>query len=279
MGGCGTGNAFKRNCEDLNKAVLPEKLPVLKKKFLGASIKAPFFIAPVTGAEENFGGYLSNQEYCFFVAAAAKKLGIIPFFGDGHEEIKFMSGIHAAVSAGIKSCFIIKPWADRNLIREKIRLAESAGALAVGCDVDACYLLTMTRKNSKLSELDVNILSELISFSKVPFIVKGIMDSVCAVKAVDAGAGALVVSNHGGRVNDSAPSSFSVLPEIAEAVSGRVPIIFDGGIRTCQDYQKALSAGADYVMAARPVIHGAMRNGSSGIVAAVNLILGSGLAS
>ena len=92
----------------------------------------------------------------------------------------------------------------------------------------------------------------LKSCTKKPFLIKGIMTAKAALKAVEAGADGIIVSNHGGRVLPDVPSTAEVLPEIARAVKGQTKIIVDGGIRHGSDMVKALALGADAVMICRP---------------------------
>ena len=101
----------------------------------------------------------------------------------------------------------------------------------------------------------VEELKEIIDYAHVPFIVKGIMSVEGAQKAVDAGAKAIVVSNHGGRVLDGTPATACVLEEIADQFKGQVKIIVDGGIRSGLDVFKALALGADAVIIARPFVN------------------------
>ncbi len=88
-----------------------------------------------------------------------------------------------------------------------------------------------------------------------PVLLKGIMTSEDALKAIDAGFDGIVVSNHGGRQFDGAPSSIYVLPEIASAVNGQIPIVFDGGIRTGLDIIRAIALGADFTLLGRAFIY------------------------
>src|SRR3954470_16207169 len=103
-------------------------------------------------------------------------------------------------------------------------------------------------------------------------ILKGILDVEDAEEAVKSGAQALVVSNHGGRQLDGAPSSIEVLPEIADAVGSQMEIMFDGGIRSGQDVMRALALGAKSCMIGRAYIHGLGAGGEAGVAKAIDLV-------
>jgi lactate oxidase len=99
----------------------------------------------------------------------------------------------------------------------------------------------------------------------LPVIVKGILSPLNAKTAVERGAAGIYVSNHGGRALIGAPASIAVLPRIAEAVNGRVPIILDGGVRRGADVFRALALGANAVAVGRPVLYGLALGGSLGV--------------
>jgi L-lactate dehydrogenase (cytochrome) len=107
---------------------------------------------------------------------------------------------------------------------------------------------------------------------KRKLILKGIMHPDDARAAIDLGADAIVVSNHGGRQLDSAPSSISVLPEIANAVNGQVEVFFDGGIRTGFDILKAMGRGADACLSGRAWLYGLAAQGRRGVGSALVLM-------
>lgn len=103
-------------------------------------------------------------------------------------------------------------------------------------------------------------------------ILKGIMHPEDARAAVDVGADAIVVSNHGGRQLDSAPSSISVLPEIASAVRDQIEVLFDGGIRTGGDIVKAMGRGAHACLSGRAWLYGLAALGQPGVACALKLL-------
>lgn len=99
----------------------------------------------------------------------------------------------------------------------------------------------------------------------LPVLVKGVQSPMDAMLALGAGASGIYVSNHGGRQLDGAPGSFDVLRSIAEAVDGRVPIVFDSGIRRGQHVFQALACGADAVAIGRPALYGLALGGAPGV--------------
>ena len=108
-------------------------------------------------------------------------------------------------------------------------------------------------------------LREVIEYAKVPFIIKGIMTVKGARKALEAGAAGIVVSNHGGRVQDGVPATAEVLPAIAEVVKGQMVIMVDGGIRSGVAVCKALALGADACILARPYVTAVYGGGAEGV--------------
>jgi isopentenyl diphosphate isomerase/L-lactate dehydrogenase-like FMN-dependent dehydrogenase len=96
-------------------------------------------------------------------------------------------------------------------------------------------------------------------------VVKGIMGADDARAAIDAGADAVYVSNHGGRQFDAQPSTAAALPSIAEAVAGRVPVLVDGGIRRGSDIVKLTALGADLCLVGRPAVYGLVHSGAAGV--------------
>ncbi len=105
----------------------------------------------------------------------------------------------------------------------------------------------------------------LKSQTTLPVILKGITSADDALRAVEIGADAVIVSNHGGRALDGLPATAEILPVIARAVAGRVPVLCDGGIRRGTDVLKALALGASAVLIGRPQIHALAVGGAQGV--------------
>jgi 4-hydroxymandelate oxidase len=108
--------------------------------------------------------------------------------------------------------------------------------------------------------------------SSLPLILKGIVTAEDALLAVTHGVAAIVVSNHGGRQLDNPIGTLDVLPEVVEAVGGRCPVLFDGGVRTGHDVAVALALGADAVLVGRPALWGLAVDGAAGVTEVLSLL-------
>ena len=132
-------------------------------------------------------------------------------------------------------------------------------------DVDAAGLPFLKNMTPPAGSKTTGELARIVREAEIPFIVKGIMTVKGALKAKEAGAAAIVVSNHGGRVLDQCPSTAEVLEEITEAVDGSMKIFVDGGIRSGVDVFKALALGADAVLIGRPFVTAVYGAASEGV--------------
>ncbi|MFH1499755.1 MAG: alpha-hydroxy acid oxidase [Verrucomicrobiota bacterium] len=112
----------------------------------------------------------------------------------------------------------------------------------------------------------------LRALTKLPVLLKGIMDPEDAARAVESGASGIIVSNHGGRTLDTLPGTIDVLPAVAAAVAGRVPLLVDGGIRRGTDVLKALALGASAVLIGRPYVFALAAAGAPGVAHAVRIL-------
>ncbi|XP_025886019.1 peroxisomal (S)-2-hydroxyacid oxidase GLO4 isoform X2 [Solanum lycopersicum] len=112
----------------------------------------------------------------------------------------------------------------------------------------------------------------LKSITKLPILIKGVLTSEDAIKAIEAGVAGIIVSNHGARQLDYAPATISVLEEVVHAVQGKVPVFFDGGVRRGTDIFKALALGAKAVLIGRAVIYGLAAKGEVGVKQVIQML-------
>ncbi len=115
-------------------------------------------------------------------------------------------------------------------------------------------------------------LAQFGEWSGLPVVVKGLLRGDDAARAVDAGASAIAVSNHGGRILDGIAATADVLPDVVDAVDGRAEVYVDGGIRNGVDVVKALALGARAVMVGRPVLWGLVVDGATGAASVLRLL-------
>ena len=277
MGGKGSGQAFIENVRALERVKLNMRVihnaadPDTSIELFGKKMDAPIFAAPITGTTLNMGGQLTEREYIEPVVEGCANTGIYAMVGDTAVDAFLIENLDVLKCHGGNGIVFIKPWDNENIIK-KIRLAEEAGAFAVGVDIDACGLVTLSLHGKPVVPKDLKQIKELVKSTELPFILKGIMTVEDALMAVEAGADAIVVSNHGGRVLDFTPGSADVLPEIAKAVKGKIKILVDGGVRTGVDVVKMLGLGADAVLIGRPFVTASFGGATDGVETYVNKI-------
>jgi isopentenyl diphosphate isomerase/L-lactate dehydrogenase-like FMN-dependent dehydrogenase len=120
--------------------------------------------------------------------------------------------------------------------------------------------------------LDWDVIREIVAYSKVPLILKGILNADDAEKAIEVGARAIVVSNHGGRQNDSAIATLTALAQLPTDLRNKIEVYLDGGVRTGADIFKALALGAKAVLIGRPALYGLAVNGKDGLLDVLNML-------
>ena len=128
------------------------------------------------------------------------------------------------------------------------------------------------------SQVDDSLTWEFIpwlrSHTSLPIIIKGLLAPEDAELALSYGVDGIIVSNHGGRQLDSAPTALEVLPQVLRVVQGRVPVLIDGGIRRGTDVLKALAMGASAVLLGRPILYGLAVGGEAGVTRVLGLLRG-----
>ncbi|MBD2664181.1 FMN-dependent alpha-hydroxy acid dehydrogenase [Richelia sinica FACHB-800] len=272
----------------------------LTTKILGVPLQLPLLIAPMAfQCLAHLDGEMATAE-----AAAASGIGMVlsTLSTKSLEEV-------ATVSNGLQ-WFQLYIHKDRGLTRALVERAYRAGYKAICLTVDAPVLGKRERDQrneftlppglhpanlTQMAGLDIPLekgesglltyfaqqinpgvtwqdLEWLQSISPLPLVLKGILRGDDAVRAVEYGAKAIVVSNHGGRQLDGAIASLDALPEIFAAVDGQAQILLDGGIRRGTDILKALALGADAVLIGRPILWGLALGGVAGVSQVISLL-------
>lgn len=236
-------------------------------ELLGRTWSMPLFIAPVGDVNRHYGPSLNTLDYNRMSLAAAKAEGVAAFTGDGVDRQLYVDSCNAIREVGGLGVPTVKPWGT-DVVADRMQLARESGAFAIAMDVDAAGLPFLKGLEPPAGSKSVEQLREIAAMAhegSVPFVVKGVMTPTAALKAVDAGADAVVVSNHGGRVLDGCPATAEVLPSIVRALEGRATVLVDGGIRSGLDVFRALALGAQGVLVCRPFVVAAFGAGEEGI--------------
>ena len=273
-GAKGTGTGFIRNYAKwqelcVNMDTICENSPVdTGCDIFGRHFDLPVFAAPVGAMKLHYGEKYTDLEYNDILVSACADCGIAAFTGDGTDPTVMDGALAAIAKFGGAGVPTVKPW-NMELVKEKIDAACAANPFAIAMDIDAAGLPFLRNMQPPAGRKTVEQLRRIAEWAGRPFILKGIMTVDAAKKARDAGAEAIVVSNHGGRVLDCCPSTAEVLPAIADAVGGSMKILVDGGIRSGMDVFKALALGADAVLIGRPFVTVVYGGGAEGVRAYV----------
>ncbi|MDD2972314.1 MAG: alpha-hydroxy-acid oxidizing protein [Lachnospiraceae bacterium] len=269
-GAKGVGDTAIRNYEKWQEVrvqmdtICDNRKPDTRLTLFGKTFQYPFFAGPVGAVNLHYGDKYDDLSYNDVVIRSCANEGIAAFTGDGMNPEVMKGATKAIAQSEGKGIPTVKPW-NAKTVHEKMELVKESGAFAVAMDIDAAGLPFLKNMMPPAGSKTVEELRQVITDAGKPFILKGIMTVKGALKAIEAGADAIVVSNHGGRVLDQCPSTAEVLPEIARAVNGRIKIFVDGGLRTGTDIFKALAMGADGVLICRPFVCAAYGAGEEGV--------------
>jgi len=293
--GSGTEQTLRANREAFTRHVIKPKPmsgvndPKTNTEFLGIPLAVPLLTAPF-GGDALFGqdGHLAVAR----ANAAAGTASIVPEVGSfSYEEV-------AAAAPAAARIGQLHPYESFHPVARRIK---NAGYDALCVTVD-CPVMGW-RAKSKMNRFhpdpavwsgnvthdgEPNVaetfgggvipawtwdqLAEATARHQMPWIATGILTAESAIAAVDAGASAILVSNHGGRQVDPARASLDALPEIAEVIKGQVPLLLDSGVRTGADVFQALALGATAVVIGRLAAYGLAADGEHGVRRTIELL-------
>jgi 4-hydroxymandelate oxidase len=270
LGGAGSGASFTANVASLARLRLRTRLvgdhfePDTSFDFVGRELSMPIMGASTAGISR-YNDVMSELDFCRATIRGCRETGTLTWRGYTWfytpEENPALDALEAEGGEGVP---IFKP-CTQDILKALIERAEKAECPAVGVDLDGCGSTIMARYGQAVFRKSLKDLRELVDFTSLPFIAKGIMTPEDAEACVEAGVRVVSVSNHGGRVLDYTPGVAEVLPEIADRLGGRAVITADGGVRTGYDAIKMLALGADAVLMGRDIIRAAVGAGSRGV--------------
>jgi 4-hydroxymandelate oxidase len=272
MGGIGSGNSFKNNYRALQRVQLKMRTahavnkPDTSIDLFGHKIAFPAVGAPTGGTTYNMGGKVTEDGYIEAVIGGCAAAGTVGSVADGIGDPLevYERRLQKLKELGFKAIAGVKPRTQEEIIA-RMQKAEVAGAIAISMDIDSAGRAARALPGQTVEPKDVKKLRDLVKATKLPFIVKGIMTVEEALKAVDAGAAAIVVSNHGGRVLDHTPGTAEVLPVIVDKVKGKALVFVDGTVKYGHDVLKYVALGANAVMVGRHIVRAAHGGGRDGV--------------
>ena len=246
--------------------------PDTSLELFGKKFRYPFFAGPVGAVVAHYSDKYDDKGYNNVLVKACADNGIAAFTGDGLDATVMKVACEAIAASDGVGVPTVKPW-NLETIEGKMELVKASGSFAVAMDVDAAGLPFLKGMNPPAGGKTVEQLAAIAKMAGKPFIVKGVMTVKGALKAKEAGAAGIVVSNHGGRVLDQCPATAEVLCDIVDALKGSgMKIIVDGGIRTGVDVFKALAMGADAVIICRPFVPMVYGGAEEGVQLYINKI-------
>lgn len=266
-------------------------------ELFGQKITMPILVAPTAGHQQ------AHPDGELATARGAAKAGTIMVVSSNASYPIDQIAKAEQEAKGRGLWFQLYPITDLAATRERVERAVGAGCKVIALTVDAGYNshrerllrnrmtggappsvrararqrepekpLPYSLRAQLMSKLAWPFLNDLIGYAKVPVLVKGILTAEDAKLAVEHGAAGIVVSNHGGRYLDGAPATIEVLPEIVDAVAGRIPVLIDSGFRRGTDVLKALAIGAKAVLVGRPPLWGLGSFGADGVARVLELL-------
>ncbi|MDL2234721.1 alpha-hydroxy-acid oxidizing protein [Christensenellaceae bacterium OttesenSCG-928-L17] len=270
MGGTLTGSSFMENHRALQAVKLNMRTihdawePDTSFSFAGAALETPIMNGPMASPNNNCGP-IDDYTFVESVVLGTHQAGSLGFIGDPCAAVPFTNGCEALRKAG-RGVVIAKPHEKLDAIFARFEQAREAGATGFGMDIDGAGILLLRSLGFRVGPKTKAELKELCAYTPDrSFIVKGVMTVDEAVCCVEAGAGCIVVSNHGGRVLDGLPGVAEVLPAIAREVGKDITILADGSVRSGVDALKLLALGAKGVLVGRPLCWGAYGGGAAGV--------------
>jgi isopentenyl diphosphate isomerase/L-lactate dehydrogenase-like FMN-dependent dehydrogenase len=269
-------------------------------RLFGVEFDSPLFLSPVSSQ----AAFHPEAEIAVARAAGAKKHHMI-LSTSGSSSVADVTKAH-----GGPIWFQLYPTDDWNVTQALVKRAEQSGATAIVLTVDrqggrntetlfrlrrqddrqctACHAGGFKNEVSRkpaFNDIDVShvtnlygtgmtwdFVKKLQASTKMKIVLKGIMTGEDAAKAVRAGVDGIIVSNHGGRAEESFQSTIGALPGVAKAVAGKIPVLVDGGVRRGTDVYKALALGATAVGIGRPYCWGLAAFGEPGVAAVLAIL-------
>jgi isopentenyl diphosphate isomerase/L-lactate dehydrogenase-like FMN-dependent dehydrogenase len=262
MEGVETGFVLENNRRVFQKYVFRQKCIDAQEAntactALGVDLSAPIIMSALTMPIPAI-----RKDGLLEVARGLKEAGSLMWTGT-----PVPKDLKALVKTGVPLASTVKPFKDRKIVYQALDEIQEAGVTWAGLEIDVGWG-TKIRDQAMVSDcepLSFREIGELRKRVTVPFILKGVLSREDALKALDAGADGIVVSNHGAHTLDYLPHPLQVLDEIMETVKGRITVMADGGFRRGSDVLKGLALGPSLIGLGRPILYALAADGKDGV--------------
>jgi len=281
FGAKGNNRGFISACESLKDirieldVVHDDFEPDISFEIFGHQFDLPVFASPIAKVLTDYtfdSPYFNgNDLYADALVKGTYEAGGMAWLGDNIAEGYFYGQVQPIREVNGVGVPTIKPWADRDEVKQRLAWSKEVGAMAIATDLDAIglgyqYSGGVDSKNTGVSSRGVEELKELVASLDVPLLIKGIMSVKAAEKAVETGAFGILISNHGGNVVEGSMAPCDVVEDIKKAVGDSIKVFADGCVRSGEDVFKMLALGADAVGIGRPytvAIYGGGQDGAA----------------
>jgi len=269
FGGAGQGKTFEANYNSLQgfklkmRVIKKHEEPKMSVSIFNKKIGVPFMGASLSGVKSSMNDVVPEDALYRGLLKGAMSSGSIGLVGNTPESPDDL-GVRIVGENHGWGIPIFKPQSQERLL-QLIKLAEEMDVIALGVDLDGAGSTYWNASNKPVYRKSEKEIIELVDSTEKPVIFKGIMCTEDAISVLDSGAGACYVSNHGGRVLDGGQGVADVLPDIANNIGGKIPILADGAVRTGFDVLKVLALGADIALIGRPLARLSISGGDTAV--------------
>lgn len=300
-GGAGDELTLRENVEAWSRWRLRPRMLVdvssieTTTELLGAELSMPLLVAPAAyqrlvhpegEAGTARGAAAAGTAMCLSTLATMRPAEVAAAAPGGHRWFQLYcfrdraitwALMEEAVGHGFEAIVVtvdLPPGGNRERdLRNGFSLPDGLGIPAVDAALGGQRELTVADTFDLMDlSLEWDAIADLAAEASVPVLVKGVLTAEDALLAVEHGVGGIVASNHGGRQLDRSVATADALPEIVEAVAGRVPVLVDGGIRRGVDVAIALALGADAALIGRPTLWGLAVDGEAGVTRVLEML-------
>lgn len=275
FGGKGCNAAFQNSYEALAKVrIIPDVIhddfmPDTSIELFGRTFRVPVFAAPIAAV---LTSYTYDSPYFNNNAAYAEALikgchdgGGMAWLGDMIYPGYYEGQIETIDKVNGEAIPTIKPWEDlEGEVLRKIDLAKKKGVIGIASDLDSPGLGYQSANDITVCYRSTNELAQIIKYAGVPVVLKGLLSVKSAVKAAEAGAYGILISNHGGNVIEHSVNPADVVEDIRKAVGPNMKIFVDGAVRSGEDVFKLIALGADACLIGRPYVVSVYGGGAHG---------------